>query len=88
MKPARNSILKFLAALLAIFSLTTCAFSVLAAGITNRYRGYERDRGGLSDGIFSEAICGDIAKAADYYSLVMNGEDWTRERIADYEQAF
>lgn len=90
MKLARNSAAKLIAVLLCIASTVVGAVSLVIVFRVAQYGGYNesQDQKGFVNSMFPDQVYEDISAAAEYYSLIMNGQPWTQELLEDYASRF
>lgn len=88
MSAARNSAVKFLSALLCAASITVGTLSLLAGMQIAAYGGYGRDREDFVNVTLNVKLFNDICEVSEYYSLLMNGQSWTEQKISEYENQF
>lgn len=90
MKLYYSSFAKFMAGLLAIVSLTASTLSLICINTLSQYNAYDSDSTGQSlvEYLSYQDILKDMDAAADYYSLLMVDEPWTRDIVAEYQTGF
>ena len=90
MKLSTNSIVKFLAAVLAILTLTAACISSVLVALVYNYGGY---REGVtltefSGKLYEGQMYRDISDVADYYVLTTDEADWAQAKAEEYRQRF
>lgn len=90
MKLYYSPVAKFMAALLSIASLTACTLSLICINTLSKYNAYDTDSSAQSlvEYLYYQDILMDMDHAADYYSVLMVDENWTKDIIAQYEEGF
>ena len=90
MKLARNSFVKFLAALVAMGCLSACAISFLATTVLYRFGGYEMDSSATEvySRMVQARIYEDLYEAADYYILTTAPDAANSQELWDYKVRF
>lgn len=90
MNPARNSVVKFLAAVLAALSVCISVLSFAMVYYAASYNGYSAGvtLESFRNRIYSDQVYQDLREVEKYCALSLVDEDWAKERCSQYAERF